>query len=552
MTIEYDAGTLTGWCGLPRLLLRWQGTILHGALLGPMFWLVNLSHIAYLILGGRIEIRVPHGGMFGGGNSTGAGAGTGSEVEWRVWTPLSLPVLPWSTAVVGLTLLFFFIVFYGNASYGRFYQLYGHCVGIGGTTMEWVALVKQHSAGMREPERSSAQWNAVRFVLAAGHLLYYALHGDGLSDDEWQMIVLRDLLTEGEVEALKAYKGMKPFLAICWGLDHAKLMFARAHHPHLQHNSAASVHAEELMMAPMREVAFKMRGHMGQIINLLKQPVPFPYFHLLNCILLVQLLLISYALAGVGSGTGALAPYFSIGIMAFITIVLLGMRGLAVQLSNPFGNDAVDFEIEKFLKGSYTNAVAHLREAEVRVDVGSMPTSRMRNPVGPTISAELQKSLDVAWAKVPSQVGTIKDDDRVIPAEFVDGMSSLAQFGSKQLGSSLFGSASGADAAAAKSTTPRMPAAGAHPNSVFIPHETPAARAMPAPPMSIPTKPTALPPPTGATQRTPAYHHNAYADTPIAGLASTNRALNRALRAKTGPQQTAVSGGRPADTSYVL
>ena len=37
-------------------------------------------------------------------------------------------------------------------------------------------------------------------------------------------------------------------------------------------------------------------GHNGQISNWLQQPVPFPYFHVLTLLLLVDLLLISYGL----------------------------------------------------------------------------------------------------------------------------------------------------------------------------------------------------------------------------------------------------------------
>jgi predicted membrane chloride channel (bestrophin family) len=274
-----------------------------------MFWGTILLHLALLILGGRIPLYVPE--------STNA-SGT-EEDEWVRWTPYELPVLPWSAAVVGLTLLFFFIVFYGNSSYQRFYQLYGHTVGIGGTTMEWVCLVRSCSTGLAEPERSTARWNATRFVLAAAHVLYYALHGESISEDEWRMIVLRQLLSESEVCLLKAYKGFRPFLAVCWALESAQTMCA-----------SAGQHGDGWTAWQFREVAFKFRGHCGQIVNLLKQPVPFPYFHLLNVIMLLQLLLLSYALACFPQ----IAPYFSILILVFATAVLIGMRGLAVQLSN--------------------------------------------------------------------------------------------------------------------------------------------------------------------------------------------------------------------------
>lgn len=289
MTIDYDAGSLTGWCGLPCLLLRWRGTILHGAIMGPMFWLTLTSHVALLILGGRI--RIPSSSKTVSvspfQNGTRGSEGAGSDA----WEAFDLPTLPWSSAVVGLTLLFFFTVFYGNASYARFYQLYGHCVGIGGTTMEWVSLVKAHSMGLAESARVAAQWNAVRLVLAATHLLYYTLHGENISEDEWKMIMVRDLLTEAEVSTLKTYKGFKPFIVLCWALELVNQMVAQAKASPNAHAQGqvqvvqVGLHTHELIMWQFREVVFKFRGHCGQIINLLKQPVPFPYFHLLNVIM---------------------------------------------------------------------------------------------------------------------------------------------------------------------------------------------------------------------------------------------------------------------------
>ena len=51
--------------------------------------------------------------------------------------------------------------------------------------------------------------------------------------------------------------------------------------------------------------------------------------------------------------------------VAIVTTILLGMRVLAVQLSDPFGSDAVDFEIEAFLKGAYVNSIAHLQQPKL-------------------------------------------------------------------------------------------------------------------------------------------------------------------------------------------
>ena len=56
MTINYDAESLSGWLGLPRLFLRYRGTIFAGTLKGPMFWIPNLLHVLVCFLGGQLYV----------------------------------------------------------------------------------------------------------------------------------------------------------------------------------------------------------------------------------------------------------------------------------------------------------------------------------------------------------------------------------------------------------------------------------------------------------------------------------------------------------------
>ena len=140
MTIDYDAEQMSNWSGMPRLFLRYRGTILAGAFTGPMFWLPNLLHIFFCIIGGQI---VP----LGASNAADADfTAADASADWSGGVALSSNKLQlsWSVALVTLPLLFFFIVFYNNNSYSRFYTLYGHTVGLGANVMEWTALVKQY------------------------------------------------------------------------------------------------------------------------------------------------------------------------------------------------------------------------------------------------------------------------------------------------------------------------------------------------------------------------------------------------------------------------
>ena len=116
-----------------------------------------------------------------------------------------------------------------------------HTVGINGSVMQWAALVKLHlpAAGAKattteavasspkwvSEETSSAtpqpphrHWNAVRLVLASVQICYYAIHGEGVDDQEWTAIIERGLLGRDEARTLQTYPGNQPWLALCWGV----------------------------------------------------------------------------------------------------------------------------------------------------------------------------------------------------------------------------------------------------------------------------------------------------------------------------------------------
>ena len=202
--------------------------------------------------------------------------------------------------------LVFFLVFYGSQCYQRFFEMYSHCVGIGGATMQWVALVKLHL-----PDKVNVHWNAIRHILAAGHVEYYSLSGGELTPSEWKIISGRDLLTPREIETLKAYKGFKPFLPIFWGLKEIRQQL---------HSGPDDPLWNVFEFEEFLRTAFTLRGHCSQIVNLLKQPVPWPYFHMLNLLTFLVLVLVSYGLVGL-----AWWP-ISLVVHAIICLIFIGAR----------------------------------------------------------------------------------------------------------------------------------------------------------------------------------------------------------------------------------
>jgi predicted membrane chloride channel (bestrophin family) len=139
---------------------------------------------------------------------------------------------------------------------------------------------------------------------------------------------------------------------ITWALDEVKYQIDNDEVHTLKEDKIVS----SMNWRAIQSCAFDIRGHMSQIINGLKQPVPWPYFHLLNLMVLVTLSLVAYGLVGYGN------PILTFFIHCIICTIFIGMKNLAVAMSDPFGDDAIDFNLEGFLKGSYKNVVAHFQE----------------------------------------------------------------------------------------------------------------------------------------------------------------------------------------------
>jgi len=264
--------------------------------------------------------------------------------------------MDWRSTGVVTAMLTFFIMFYGNQCYNRMMGFWGHCVGLAGSTMNWTALVSNHF-----PDDPNQQWNAVRLFLAAMHIQYYTLNesdgGAGISEQEWNNIIGRNLLTSDEKVLITEYKGFKPFLPLVWALDEVETAFSAEDDDKTATERAQERFFHSDLLQNFRELAFAFRGHCGQITNGLAMPVPFPYFHSLTLMLVFDLLLLSYGLV-----TLDFEWYLTLIVYAVICLIFMGLREVAVCMADPFGDDDIDFDLEKMLKASYTNAVACLRD----------------------------------------------------------------------------------------------------------------------------------------------------------------------------------------------
>jgi len=253
MTIQYEPSDMTFF----TLLSRWQGTMFPLVLSKKGFWFFVVLHTVFVVLQ-----QVVHQ----------TGGGTLPPIDFKI-----------VTAVTGL--LVFFLVFYGSQCYARLQMFFGHCVGLSGTGMNWMALLQ---TALPDGTDRATKWNCARFVLAAHHLLFYTLNStQKVSDDEWKLVHDRALLSKTEKEQLTACKAYRPLILLVWALREVDLALG---------GKAANDPRTAAISAEFRQQAFDFRGHCGQITNWLKQPVPFPYFHVLSLFMLLDLVVVSYGL----------------------------------------------------------------------------------------------------------------------------------------------------------------------------------------------------------------------------------------------------------------
>lgn len=285
-------------------LWRWQGTILPLVASSPLFW--------FLLLGHAVIVTAYH--TLDGGE----------------------PVLEWQAAIVPSSLLTFLLVSFGNQCYSRYFELYGHCVGMHGSIMEWVALIKVEFTHLD----LSAQWNVLRLMLGALQVHYALLGGDevdddgvarkGISDDEWRAIRTRNLLTRDEIARLRAFGGFKPFLPVGWALSEVKSILLKLSRGERGSSESGLALGDDVAvratLAFFTDVAFRFRGHSSATFNLLNAPVPFAYFHVLKLLLLLSLLIISYALVELLHGETVLSSI----VFALISLVMVGLSEIAI------------------------------------------------------------------------------------------------------------------------------------------------------------------------------------------------------------------------------
>ena len=301
MTVEYecdDFNELTAF-------FRWRGTVFPAVLCRPPIWGLTLIHCVFLYLHMRVEVD---------------------------WGMIVKGTPPDDVSKVSTTFLVFFLVYYSGQCYNRYYQMYQKCMAMAGDVQCWVGLARVYFP----QANADILWNLSRHMVASVYFLYFELGGlasDGgrvITEAEWSVLFRSSLISESERKVLEKYRGSRFFLMQSWALRLA---------------SDQCTKPDKAVGTDIRSFetyVLSLRANGSAISNLLKQPVPFPMYHMLMLMLNVNLIVTSYAM--IEANTIMSVPCFFI-----ICFVCLGLKETSVALSDPFGMDAVDFETDVFM-----------------------------------------------------------------------------------------------------------------------------------------------------------------------------------------------------------
>ena len=146
-----------------------------------------------------------------------------------------------------------------------------------------------------------------------------------VSDEEWEQLEVMGLLRPQEKTYLSQLEDPQHTIQLLyWASDVVRQGM----------EERKTLNALKFVADPMLDLSFEQQD-LGAVMQL---PIPFPYYHLLNVMVLMNLVLWGYAMAISQSIFGTL-----IYIMA--SIIFLGMMKLGNQLADPFGDDEVDFPL---------------------------------------------------------------------------------------------------------------------------------------------------------------------------------------------------------------
>jgi len=251
--------------------------------------------------------------------------------------------LAWKPVSCVAAMTTFFLVFYTTECWARYCELYHASLELMGGTYDYLLDMKVYtSRASKEHLRLIS-----RYLSASVAMLFYELHSDSDSN-KWHFLRELGLLKQDEVDLLKL-KPTTERITILMGWVASVSSEAHAQATELKH--CAGGLREGIMKS-----CWHLRSQQTQLVDDHVFTVPFPYFHLVNTMVLINTMVWAY-------NFGTAPSLIWSGLFVISTAIFLGMMELASCFADPFGDDDVDFPLAHWLS-AWLQQVCSLVECE--------------------------------------------------------------------------------------------------------------------------------------------------------------------------------------------
>jgi len=251
--------------------------------------------------------------------------------------------LSWNDSKVIAAITTFFQVFYTNTCYQRYLMLYDDSREVNSQIIRICMHLRLYLA-KKHPRHCRL---CCRYLLSTIYHFYAHINYEQVRDKRLSngAVLEHVLVTPDEMSYLCLFDESYRFLiSLHWSAKIFRLGATKGEVP---------ANIQKGVVDKMMVIFQKMQ----LIKDTLELPVPFGYYHLLNLMVLVNLMLWAYQMA---LSESVLAT----GVFFFAELIFLGMMQLANQLAQPFGGKEVDFPVNAWLSQVFESAEVMLDAPE--------------------------------------------------------------------------------------------------------------------------------------------------------------------------------------------
>lgn len=243
----------------------------------------------------------------------------------------------------------FFLLFFNSHALKRFNLLFDECMKMINSVEFFTQLLV-----VEFPDKVLERYRlqAAKYVLATLYIFFMQVKQEDLTSKQWDLIMDKGLLTQAERDRLRLISRQFGHLFIMqattsWAMQIVQLA--------LRHEC---LHKERMMQRAHAYNRFNshivtLLKSIGNVEHMLANPMPYPYFHAMNFVLCLNFAVVSVVLS-------IFLTYMTIFPYAITLLIFLGIRETAGCLSDPFGQDSIDFPLHKFLEHAFDSCVALL------------------------------------------------------------------------------------------------------------------------------------------------------------------------------------------------